>query len=59
MARSPGAFHVYILLAAAGGRWFLSAITSVAVLAIIYHYAVPRTQPWHTVLPGVTPVDTA
>jgi membrane protein len=52
VARAPGATHVYIFLAAAGGRWFLSAITAVAVLALIYHYAVPRTQPWHTVLPG-------
>jgi membrane protein len=24
----------------------------VAVIALIYHHAVPRTQPWHTVLPG-------
>lgn len=52
VARSPGAFRVYIFLAAAGGRWFVSAVTAVAVLALIYHYAVPRTQPWHTVLPG-------
>ncbi|MBV8207975.1 MAG: YihY/virulence factor BrkB family protein [Acidobacteria bacterium] len=50
--RAPGAFHVYILLAWTGVRWTISAATSVAVLAIIYHYAVPRTRPWHTVLPG-------
>ncbi|HZU22412.1 MAG TPA: YihY/virulence factor BrkB family protein [Terriglobales bacterium] len=52
VARAPGEFHFYILVAAAGGRWFISALTSVAVLVIIYHYAVPRTQPWHSVVPG-------
>lgn len=52
--RAPGIFHILILLAAAGVRWTISAATSVAVLAIIYHYAVPRTQPWHTVLPGAS-----
>ena len=52
--RAPGIFHVYILLAFVGVRWLISAATSVAVLTIIYHYAVPRTQPWHTVLPGAS-----
>lgn len=51
-ARAPGFVHIYILLAATGVRWTISAATSVAVLAIIYHYAVPRTQPWPSVLPG-------
>ena len=23
-------------------------------MALIYHFGVPRTQPWHTVLPGAT-----
>ena len=27
-------------------------LTSIAVIALIYHNAVPRTQPWHSVLPG-------
>ena len=26
----------------------------IAVIALIYHHAVPRTQPWHSVLPGAT-----
>jgi membrane protein len=26
----------------------------VSVIALIYHNAVPRTQPWHSVLPGAT-----
>lgn len=29
-----------------------SCVTSVAVIALIYHNAVPRTQRWHTVIPG-------
>jgi membrane protein len=33
-------------------RWVISAATSIAVIALIYHHAVPRTQRWHTVLPG-------
>jgi len=35
-------------------RWFIAILTSVAVIALIYHNAVPRTQPWHSVLPGAT-----
>jgi membrane protein len=33
-------------------RWMIAITTSVAVIALIYHNAVPRTQPWHSVLPG-------
>jgi membrane protein len=33
-------------------RWIISAITSVAVLALIYHLGLPRWQPWYRVLPG-------
>ncbi len=33
-------------------RWLIAILTSVAVIALIYHNAVPRTQPWHTVIPG-------
>ena len=35
-------------------RWTIAILTSVAVIALIYHYAVPRTQPWHSVLPGAS-----
>ncbi|HEV2716028.1 MAG TPA: YihY/virulence factor BrkB family protein [Terriglobales bacterium] len=35
-------------------RWLIAGMTSVAVIALIYHNAVPRTQPWHSVLPGAT-----
>src|SRR5256885_1537619 len=35
-------------------RWLIAGLTSIAVIALIYHNAVPRTQPWHSVLPGAT-----
>ncbi len=33
-------------------RWMIAILTSIAVIALIYHNAVPRTQPWHSVIPG-------
>jgi membrane protein len=33
-------------------RWLIAILTSIAVIQLIYHNAVPRTQPWHSVLPG-------
>jgi membrane protein len=33
-------------------RWTIAVLTSIAVIQLIYHNAVPRTQPWHSVLPG-------
>jgi len=33
-------------------RWLIAIMTSIAVIQLIYHNAVPRTQPWHSVLPG-------
>ena len=35
-------------------RWLVAAATSIAVIAIIYHFGVPRGQKWHSVLPGAT-----
>lgn len=45
-------FSVYILLLWGGLRWAIATLTSIAVIALIYHHAVPRTQPWHSVIPG-------
>jgi len=42
----------WILLLWTGIRWAIASVTFVAVIALIYHNAVPRTQPWHTVVPG-------
>jgi membrane protein len=35
-------------------RWLIAILTSIAVMLLIYHHAVPRTQPWHSVLPGAS-----
>ena len=45
-------FSVYVLLLWGGIRWLVATLTSIAVIALIYHHAVPRTQPWHSVMPG-------
>src|ERR1022692_170738 len=47
-------FSAYILLMWACIRWLIATLTSIAVIALIYHNAVPRTQPWHSVIPGAT-----
>lgn len=41
-----------ILLLWVWGRWSIGALTSIAVIALIYHMAIPRTQSWQRVLPG-------
>ncbi len=45
-------FSVYVLLLWGAIRWMIATLTSIAVIALIYHHAVPRTQPWHSVIPG-------
>jgi membrane protein len=47
-------FGFYILLMWTAIRWMIATLTSIAVIALIYHNAVPRTQPWHSVIPGAT-----
>ena len=42
----------YILGLWTGLRWIIATLTSIAVIALIYHHGVPRTQPWHRVIPG-------
>jgi membrane protein len=44
---SPYIYLIWMLV-----RWIIAIATSIAVIALIYHNAVPRTQPWHSVLPG-------
>jgi membrane protein len=52
MHRAGHQFGPYILLLWKGTRWVIASLTSVAVISLIYHNAVPRTLRWHTVLPG-------
>jgi membrane protein len=47
-------FSPYIFLLWGAGRWTIATLTSISVIALIYHHAVPRTQPWHSVIPGAT-----
>ncbi|HET7206222.1 MAG TPA: YihY/virulence factor BrkB family protein [Terriglobales bacterium] len=47
-------FGFYVLLMWIAIRWLIAILTSIAVIALIYHNGVPRTQPWHSVLPGAT-----
>ncbi len=47
-------FSPYVLLLWGGIRWVIATLTSISVIALIYHNAVPRTQPWHSVIPGAT-----
>jgi membrane protein len=47
-------FSPYILLMWAVIRWIIAILASIAVISLIYHNAVPRTQPWHSVLPGAS-----
>jgi membrane protein len=54
MYYAGGEYGFYVLLMWAAIRWMIATLTSIAVIALIYHYAVPRTQPWHSVLPGAT-----
>jgi len=45
-------FGLYVFLLWGAMRWLIATLTSIAVIALIYHHAVPRTQPWHSVMPG-------
>ncbi|MFY9741013.1 MAG: YihY/virulence factor BrkB family protein [Candidatus Sulfotelmatobacter sp.] len=47
-------FSPYILLLWGIMRWIIAILTSIVVISLIYHFAVPRTQPWHSVLPGAS-----
>ncbi len=52
------AFHsnreldLYILATGMLLRWLIALLTTIAVIALIYHHGLPRTQPWHRVVPG-------
>ena len=52
MYRVGHEFGPYILGLWTAVRWIIATLTSIAVIALIYHHGVPRTQPWHRVLPG-------
>lgn len=43
---------IYILFLFKIIRWAISFVTSVTVIMLIYHWGLPRVQPWHRVIPG-------
>jgi membrane protein len=45
-------FRLYVLFLWRMVRWFIAMLTSVAVLAVIYHFGTPKTQNWRRVVPG-------
>jgi membrane protein len=44
--------NLYLLAIWTVVRWLIAVLTTIAVVALIYHHGLPRTQPWHRVLPG-------
>lgn len=46
--------RLYVLFLWRMVRWVIAMFTSVAVLAMIYHFGTPKTQDWRKVLPGAT-----
>jgi membrane protein len=45
-------FGMYLFATWTVLRWLIAASSAVAVIALIYHHGLPRTQPWHRVIPG-------
>jgi len=44
--------RLYVLFLWRLARWIIAMLTSVAVLAVIYHFGTPKTQNWRRVVPG-------
>lgn len=42
----------WLLLLWSAVRWMIAFITSVTSIMLIYHFGLPRVQPWYRVLPG-------
>ena len=49
---SGQSLHTSVMAAQVVLRWLLAMLTSIAVLAVVYHFGVPRTQSWRFVVPG-------
>ena len=45
-------FKPIIILVWDGVRWAIATLTSIAVMSLIYHHGLPKTQSWRRVLPG-------
>jgi membrane protein len=51
-AQTMHLFKPLILLVWTGVRWAIALLTSTAVMGLIYHHGLPKTQSWRRVLPG-------
>ena len=47
-------FKPLILLVWDGVRWAIALVTAIALMALMYHHGLPKTQSWRRVLPGAT-----
>src|SRR5690348_11319131 len=45
-------FKPVIILVWDGVRWAIALATSIAVMSLLYHHGLPKTQSWRRVLPG-------
>jgi len=45
-------FKPLIILVWDGVRWAIALTTSIAVMSLLYHHGLPKTQSWRRVLPG-------
>lgn len=51
-AQTMHLFRPLLLLVWDGVRWVIATLTSIAVMSLVYHYGLPRTQSWRRVVPG-------
>lgn len=47
-------FKPVVLLAWDAVRWLIALVTAIAIMALMYHHGMPKTQSWRRVLPGAT-----
>ena len=50
-----GTMHLFkplVILLWDGVRWAIAMATSIAVMSLVYHHGLPKTQSWRRVLPG-------
>lgn len=51
-AQTMHLFKPLVILVWDGARWAIAMLTSIAVMSLIYHHGLPKTQSWRRVLPG-------
>jgi membrane protein len=51
-AQTMHLFKPFVILVWDGVRWAIAILTSIAVMSLVYHHGLPKTQSWRRVLPG-------